>query len=183
MIEVEVRAKVKDFVKIKEKLNEFGAEFVESVNQEDIIFGNSIFVNSNKMVIEGGIISRIRSVDDKCFLEFKEICREGGGIELQSELGDINIGRIFLDKIGFEEVFTINKKRDSYRHKSYSVELDYVKGLGNFIEVEKIISSFEEIKSVREECINILKLLSPESKIENKKYGDLMQELINENGK
>ncbi len=181
MIEVEVRARVDDFNQIKKKLKEIKALHTSSVRQTDKIFGHPKFLDSKNMIIEGGIVPRIRSVNDKCSLEFKEIHRTSGGIELKSELSDIGLGIIFLKKLGFKETFTVDKKRESYKYRGFAIELDDVDKLGCFIEIEKNVSSPEEQELARKECIGLLALISPNSKIENRKYGDLMQELINKN--
>ncbi len=181
MIEVEIRAKVDNFNEIKKDLNNLKANFLRSIHQIDKVFGHPMFLDSKNMVIEEGISARIRSVNNKCSLEFKEICRTSGGMELKSELIDINLGIAFLNKLGFKEAFTIDKQRESYKYKDFLIDLDNVDKLGYFIEIEKIVTSPEEKEPAREECIELLTLISPNSKIENKKYGDLMQELINNN--
>jgi len=102
---------------------------------------------------------------------------------LRSKLGGIDIGIAFLDKLGFEEAFTIDKYRESFRYKDFGIDLDSVNKLGCFVEVEKMVDSSEEVGLAREECVRLLALIFPNSEIENKKYGDLMQELINGEGK
>jgi len=180
MIEVEVRAKVKDFNEIKDKLKNIGAEFSETIHQADKIFGHPKFLDENNMIIEGGIVPRIRCVNDNCFLEFKEINRKrGAGIEIKSDISDVNQGVDFLNKLGFKETFTINKKRESYKYKNFSIDLDEVEKLGFFIEIEKTIKSDDEKETAKKECLELLKIVSPEGRIENKKYGDLIQEIIN----
>jgi adenylate cyclase, class 2 len=179
MIEVEIRARVENFDQIKNKLKEIKAKHKKTVRLVDRIFGHPMFLDSKKMIIEGGIVPRIRSVDNKNTLEFKEIRRKGAGIELESELGDVNLGIEFLEKLGFNEAFTIDKERESYKYKDFIIDLDSVDQLGSFIEIEKIVKTTVEKELAREECVNLLGKLSPESKIENRKYGDLMQELIN----
>ncbi len=179
MIEVEIRAKVDNFAEIKKKLKELKASLSKSVHQIDKIFGHPMFLDSKNMIVEGGIVPRIRSVNGKCSLQFKEICRTSGGIELKSEISNIDIGVTFLNKLGFKEAFTIDKHRESYKYKGFNIDLDNVDKLGCFIEIEKMVGSPAEKESAREECVRLLALISPNSKIENKKYGDLMQELIN----
>ncbi|MGM5483384.1 MAG: class IV adenylate cyclase [Nanobdellota archaeon] len=181
MIEVEVRAKVDEFKDIKDKLKTIEAKNQQTIKQIDKIFWHPKFLDSNKMIIEGGIVPRIRSVGDKCALEFKEILRESGGIELRSELGNIKQGIELLNKLGFEESFTIEKNRQSFRYKNFTIDLDDVNKLGKFIEIEKIVKSVDEKDKARKECVELLNFLSPDNKIENKKYGDMMQELINNN--
>lgn len=179
MIEVEVKAKVSDFTEIKKNLKKLKASPSGSLRQIDKIFGHPMFLDRNKMVIEGGIVPRIRYVNGKCRLEFKEIKRGKGGLELSSELGNINHGIKFLEKLGFKEAFTIEKQRISYKYKDFEIELDKVKKLGNFVEIEKIVRHPKDEKKAREDCKKLLSKISTNSMIEIKKYGDLIQELIN----
>jgi adenylate cyclase, class 2 len=84
-----------------------------------------------------------------------------------------------LKKLGFKEAFTIKKTREIYSCRGFTVCLDKVEKLGNFIEIEKEIISEEKVKETRNECLDFLKKISPGIEIENRKYGDLMQDLIN----
>jgi len=179
MIEVEVKARIDNIDEIKQKLNSLNAKFLKQETQMDKIFGNPIFLDSNNKIIEGGIVSRIRVVNDTKILEFKEIMRTSGGIEIESELSSIDDGIALLKKLGFEEAFTVSKVRETYSYNDFTICLDKVEKLGCFIEVEKKISSNEEKNKQKEECIKLLNLISPGCKIENRKYGDLMQEIIN----
>jgi adenylate cyclase class 2 len=181
MIEVEIRARVGNLNKVKNKLNEIGASFVKNEKQVDRIFGHPMFLDENKMIIEGGLSARIRENNEKNLLEFKEIVRKGGGMEVSSELNDVKLGLKFLEKLKFEEAFTVSKKRDIFLHEGFTICLDWVEGLGDFIEIEKMISSSDEKERVRQECLQLLHKIVPDAKIENRKYGDLMQEKINEN--
>lgn len=178
-IEVEIRAKIDGFEEIKEALNKIGAYFVESINQTDRIFGASKFLDSNGMIIEGGLSARIREVNDKRTLEFKEILREKGGIELNSEVASVEMAEKMLKKLDFKEAFTIKKTREDYLYEGLTISLDNVEQLGSFIEIEKIVSSEDEISEARKKCLDLLNILEPGAKIETRKYGDLMQELIN----
>jgi len=181
-IEIEVRSKIDDFSKIKDALNKIGAVFIDSEKQIDKIFGASKFLDSEHKIIEGGIVARIREIKDKRTLELKEILREKGGIELSCPVSSIKIAEKMLKKLDFEEAFTVSKLRESYSYKDFTICLDNVEQLGNFIEVEKIIleDGKEEKDKARNECMEVLKVLSPNAEIENRKYGDLMQDLINQ---
>lgn len=179
MIEVEVKARPKDFNSIKQRLNRIGAKFVRNEKQTDRVFGNDMFLDDEHKVIEGGILARIRSVNDKRTLEFKEIVRHGGGIEIKSDLADINMGLNLLRKLKFDEAFSVSKLREKYAHKDLTICLDSVSGLGRFIEIEKTIESEDQKDSARRECIDLLKLLAPDAEIEERKYGDMIQEQIN----
>jgi len=179
MIEVEIRARIKDGDELRKKLEEIGAIFDKTEKQVDRIFGNSMFLNSDNMIIEGGLSARIREIGDKKTLEFKEILRQKGGMEIESVLDNVEIGLKFLEKLKFKESFTISKSREIYFYNDLMICLDSVVSLGEFIEIEKMIDSSGDEKKAREECVDLLNILSPVAEIENKKYGDLMQEILN----
>jgi len=179
LIEVEIRAKVGDFDAIKQRFKEIGISFVKSERQMDKIFGAKKFLDSEHKIVEGGIVARIREIDDKIKLEFKEISREKGGIELSCEAPNIEMAVKMLEKLDFEEAFTIKKDREVYSYQNFEICLDEVEQLGNFIEIEKMVNSKEEMDAAREECVNLLKQISPGAEITNEKYGDMMQNIIN----
>lgn len=179
MIEVEIRARINDLDGIKDKLDKLGAKFIKNEKQVDRVFGHPMFLDSRKMIIEGGFSSRLRQIDNKVSLEFKEIVRKSGGIEIKSELKDVNAGLLFLKKLGWEEAFTVSKTRDSYEYNDFEICLDNVDKLGNFIEIERIVDSLDEKEKARKDCADLLSAISPSSTIENRKYGDLMQEMLN----
>jgi len=178
MIEVEVRAKVDSFRDIRESLNDT-ARFMGSTHQADTIFGHPNFLDSESKVIEGGVISRIRESGDRKVLEFKEISKESGGLELKHEITDPVKIKEFLEKLGFREAFTINKVRETYLYRDMLVCLDTVEELGQFIEVEKFAPSEKEAGEVWKECFEVLKEIVPEAEVEHRKYGDMMQDMIN----
>ena len=179
MIEVEIRAKIENNDSLKESLNSIGIQFIKTIKQEDRIFGHPKFLDENTKIIEGGLSARIRGVNNIFKLEFKEIVRQGGGIEISGDLDDAKEGIELLNKLGFEEAFAISKVRDIYKYNNFEIVLDHVEQLGNFIEIEKMVDSKEEIEKAREDCINLLNKISPESKITDEKYGDMMQNIIN----
>ena len=177
MKEVEVRAKVNDFESIKTKLKELGAKLIETKNQVDKVFGHEMFLDDKRLVIEGGISARIRETDNSKSLEFKEIVRMGGGLEIESKLDEIEDGLKFLEKLNFKEAFTVAKFREVYKHKDFEICLDKVEKLGNFIEIEKMVPSTQDEQQARQECLDLLKVLAPTAELVHKKYGDMMQEL------
>ncbi len=178
MIEVEVRARVETFREIRQSLGE-KARFMGSTHQSDTIFGHPNFLDSENKVIEGGLVSRIRESGDSKVLEFKEIKREGGALELKHEVTDPVKIKEFLGKLGFREAFTINKVRETYLYRDFLVCLDTVESLGQFIEVEKFAGSESEAGDAWKQCFDVLKEIVPEAEVEHRKYGDMMQDLMN----
>ena len=180
MIEVEIRARIKNRDELRKKLKEIGAIFDKTEKQVDRIFGNSMFLNSDNMIIEGGLSARIREIGDKKTLEFKEIFRQKGGIEIEADLSAVEIGLKFLEKLKFKEAFVVSKLREIYLYDNFTICIDSVDQLGDFIEIEKMVESEENESQARIECLKLLNDLLPNVEIENRKYGDLMQEILND---
>jgi adenylate cyclase class 2 len=178
MLEVEVRARVKSFRGIREALND-KARFMGSAHQTDFVFGHPNFLDSEHKIKEGGIIARIREEGLRKRLEFKEIKRQGAAIELKHEVTSTEAARDFLSKLGFLEAFAIKKSRESYLFRDFLVCLDSVEELGQFIEVERMVSSEQEAGEARKQCLEVLKEFAPDAETEYRKYGDMMQDLIN----
>jgi adenylate cyclase class 2 len=180
MIEVEIKSKIKNKEEIEKRLNDMGAVFVKKVKQVDKIFGHPSFLDKKNMIIDGGIVPRIRTVNNKSVLEFKEIGREGGGFEIESNLSSIEMGLSLLEKLGFTESFTIDKTRNYYTYNDFEICVDDVDGIGSYIEIEKMVMNPEEKDQARGECLKIMAEISPDLTVENRKYGDLIQEKINQ---
>lgn len=87
---------------------------------------------------------RIRVVDGKYFLTYKgpKLDRVSKTRkEFEVEINDVGtIGNI-LSSLGFQPVATIVKKRKKYRLGNFSIDLDEVKNLGSFIEIELMVKS------------------------------------------
>ena len=179
MIEVEIRAKVNDFDIVKKRLKNMNTTFLKKEEQEDLIFGNEEFLDSNKMIIDGGLVARIRKIGENIFLEFKEIKRKSGGFEISSKIANKKHGLLLLEKLHFKESFTISKKREIFSYKDFVICLDKVNELGSFIEIEKEIFDESKKNEARIECTSLLKKLDERLTVENRKYGDMIQEIKN----
>ena len=178
MIEVEVKARVDSFREIRQALGE-KARFMGSTHQSDAIFGHPSFLDSESKIVEGGIVSRIRESGDSKVLEFKEVRRDGKALELKHEITDPAKIREFLDKLGFKEAFTINKVRETYLYRDFLVCLDTVEQLGQFIEVEANLGPEKDPGEAWKQCLDVLREFAPQAEVESRKYGDLMQDIIN----
>lgn len=179
MIEVEIKAKLNSFDDVRQNMAKLGVWLENNESQRDIMFGKDEFLDEERKLKDGSIMARIRQSGKKTVICFKEVNRKEGELEVEFEMPDMESAKRFLEKIGFKEAFEIEKLRETYGYKNFKVALDMVKELGKFIEVEKIVGKQEEVEKARKECLELLSFLMPEAKIENQKYGDLMQDLIN----
>lgn len=183
VIEVEIRAKVLDLDQIKGSLKKLNAEYIKTEKQADHVFGRDKDLDEEHKIIEGHFSARIREKGDKRCVEFKEIKRDGVGMEFSSPLASVESGLNFLDKLDFKEAFTISKIRDIYKYQDFEICLDNVEKLGFYIEIEHPSKHDGEKSEALKECLDLLNIISPDAIIEPKKYGDLMQEIINQEKK
>lgn len=183
MIEIEIRAKIKNLEKTRDKIKSLGGKFVSKEKQVDKIFGRDKDLDQNHKIIEGRFSARVRQKGDDFLVELKEIRRTGAGLEFSSPITKIADGDNLLSNLDFKEAFTISKRRENYELDDFEIKLDQVESLGNFIEIEHFDKTSDNKERALAECKNLLKKIDSDAKIENKKYGDLMQELINKTGR
>ena len=179
MIEVEIRAKVQDFEPVKRQLKSLKAEFLKIEKQVDHIFGRDKDLDGEHKIIEGRFVARIRERNDEISVEFKEIRRTGAGLEFSSPLSSLEAGLNFLGKLDFKKAFTVSKLREIYRYQDFEICLDNVDRLGLFLEIEHSDREDNDKTGALKECQSLLNSIAPEAIFEPKKYGDLMQEVIN----
>ena len=183
MIEIEIRARITNHNKIKARVIGLDGKFLKIEHQIDKVFGRKKDLDERQKIIEGHFSARIRQIDDDIKVEFKEIRRSGSGLEFSSKIHKIDDGVKLLKKLDFEEAFTISKTRESFDLNGFTICLDKVMELGDFVEIEHLSENNENIDHTVEECKALLSKLDPKAILEPKKYGDLMQELINNRGK
>jgi adenylate cyclase class 2 len=82
-----------------------------------------------------------------------------------------------LDGLGFQPAATVEKERDRYRVEGYTVTLDTVDGLGEFVEVETEVGSEPEVEAARKEAAARLEQLGldPDAGIRTSYLGLLLE--------
>jgi adenylate cyclase class 2 len=56
-----------------------------------------------------------------------------------------------LERLGFAKVAAIRKRREYYRGGGFLVSLDAVEGLGEFVEIEKVVEDASQVAAAVEE--------------------------------
>ena len=179
MIEIEIRAKIKNINSVRDKILELGAQHIKTEEQVDRIFGRSKDLDKEHKIIEGCFSARIRQKGNKILVELKEIRRTGAGLEFSSPISKSEDGAYFLQKLDYEEAFVISKVREMYELDSFEISLDQVNQLGSFIEIESRSKDDNRKEELVQECKDLLSKIDPEATSEPKKYGDLIQDLMN----
>jgi predicted adenylyl cyclase CyaB len=163
MQETEVKARINDLDGIKRKLCEMGCVFEESVHQYDQVFLD------NKTEYEkfhpGTVVARIRTQGKSNILNIKKhITNELDCIEEEVEIANpIEMGKI-LNLVGFEKKIEVEKDRCSSRYENYTILIDEVKYLGNFIEIEYLNNTEKEGAVIQENLTLLLERLGIEKR-------------------
>jgi len=80
--------------------------------------------------------------------------------EYETKIEDLNQLRKILNVLNFKSIIKVDKLRKTWIYKNYEIDVDSVKGLGDFVEIE-YIGKEEKIdpKKITEEMVNFLKSL------------------------
>lgn len=176
MIEVEVKARVKDFVSIRKKLVEIGAVKIKKEHQKDVYFNAP-----HKDFGETDEALRIREVPEKgnkrFILTYKgakmdDVSKTRKEIEVDI-LGAKNMALI-LENLGFRSAATVKKDRDIYHLQDFIVTLDTVYHVGTFVEIEKEANEGEDTSKSLEDIFKIYSRLGIEEGFERRSYLELM---------
>ena len=169
MMEIEIRAKA--YEGIKNKLVDIGAEKKDEYNETDEYFR---FEKDDQR----RLVIRLRRRDDKNLLTFKGSSRLKEDIawqEWESEIKDSDSLKSLMLANGLVIVTTIKKFRTSYTFEDFEINIDNIKSLGNFVEVELISDNAEE---AHQKIIEFMRkeLSIGESDVVKKGYVQLMLE-------
>jgi adenylate cyclase class 2 len=164
--EIEVKAKVESLHVLKNKLEELGCAFNNPAEQKDTIFVN--FDGDFTKFMPNTNFLRIRETNNKILFTLKRPqSNELDCIEKEIEVSDKEQLKDMLELMGYHEAIQVHKIRTKTQYKDMEICLDDVRGLGTFIEVEKITDGDGEI--VQNELLHFLESLgvSKEDRIVN----------------
>jgi adenylate cyclase class 2 len=144
-MEQEIRLRVDDFDYIRDRIVAAGAVLESSKDQYDTYYASILMIDA----LGRSFIIRIRKSGGSAILTFKGATgKDGYYEEYETEVKDENETKKMIERSGFEKVISIKKRRELYKYKNSSINLDSVSGLGNFVEIE-IISEKNADKKLR----------------------------------
>ena len=132
-MEVEIKARIENPDEIRKILKDMGAKFEGKVHQKDIYFKHPCrdFASTDEALrirLSGDV--RITYKGPKVDSETKS--RE----EIEFEVGSDERAMDMLKRLGFVEAGIVEKVREIYSLNGVEISIDYVPGLGHFIELE-----------------------------------------------
>ena len=154
MFEVEVKTYLSNADRIIDILKNKGCTFEPPIIQKDDVFvhkniqGTDIPNDSN--------VLRIRTENDIHSLTLKQMQNSFESIELETIVDNPNVVSEMLTLLGYKKFVAINKKRTKSKYNKFSLCIDEVEDLGNFLEVELLVEKEEEKSTALEQIHKFL---------------------------
>lgn len=177
MYEVEVKVRA-DHEQVRPHLQKLGAESVGTVTQVDTYFDAP-----HREFAETDEALRIRreTEDDETtarltykgpLLEAESKSRE----EVEAAVANGDDVRAILEALGFAPAATVRKERERFQHDGFTITLDRVDGVGEFVEVETHAETEDAVESNREAAVAVLRELDldPDQQIRTSYLGLLL---------
>lgn len=178
MYEVETKVRA-DHETVEHALERVGATVIGTVDQEDVYFSAP---HRDFAARDEALRLRTETGDDetKTVLTYKGPRLDGPSkarAEHESSIGDPVAMEATLTALGFTEAATVEKSRRRYDLEEFTVTLDSVAGLGEFVEVETTVESEERVPEAREAVrATVDRLgLDPDAEIEASYLGLLLE--------
>ncbi|MDR0900037.1 MAG: class IV adenylate cyclase [Methanobrevibacter sp.] len=187
MIEVEVKAKIKDFNSIKKKLNDINAKKSHAEYQEDSYFNSPTrdfrktdeALRIRKVMIDNREVETLNDEDVSVFITYKgpkidqsSKTRE----EIEVGIEDANkVAKIF-QHLGFKQTANVVKNRTIYKLDEYIISLDDVEGLGPYMEIEADLEDGAIFQDALNNIFDIFHKLDIHDGFERTSYLELLEE-------
>ena len=176
MIEVEVKAKVKNFSDIKEKLIEMGAQKIKDEYQSDTYF--------NAPDRDFGVTDealRIREIPENSGKRFI-LTYKGAKMddlsktrqEVEVDITDSENMAVILINLGFKKAAVVTKDRSVYHLDEFIITLDTVHGAGTYVEIETDVEDGKDTTDSLNQIFEIYKTMGIEDGFERRSYLELL---------
>jgi len=143
-MEIEIKCYCDDDKNVKNLLSEIGAEFIDKRFERDIYFNHP-----SKDFKDTDEALRLRTVGEKTLITYKgpKVSKiSKARIEHETEVKDYSSMNNILESLGFVQSGIVEKERYIYSFNGMEISIDYVEGLGIFVEIEKIGELKDEIE-------------------------------------
>jgi len=146
MTEIEVKIRIDDPEKLKEKIAALGAVSIKNRHWEE----NTLYDFPSQLLFSKQRALRLRIENKKAYLTFKGPPQKSRKFkireEYETEVKNAKQMKKILKKLGFIPTFTYKKHRTVYRIKKLKICLDET-SIGNFVELEGEQSQIVRIAS------------------------------------
>lgn len=180
MYEVEVKARLQNREEVYKKLIDLGCKFSEELHQVDHIFTPKGIDFPPPLSTP---VLRVREQNGKSIftLKISQSSRQDC-IERETEISDGGIMVDIMKHLNYVEVSVVDKKRIKTNYKDMEIVLDTVKDLGEFIEVEKVVTeeNSEARQRIQQELYDFLETIgiSKQDHVIGGKYDIMLYEKL-----
>lgn len=134
-MEIEIKFKLDNPLKLEKKIRSLGAKFLGKIKEYDIYFDNK-----QKSLTEEKKVLRLRHTDKKAYLTFKKSSedplRYKNMHEFEVEINSFSKALLILNGLGFKEVFRKQKERVVYKLGGCFLLIDKLPKIGYYLEIE-----------------------------------------------
>lgn len=181
MIEVEIKAHISEaeYKEMPSRLEALKFNYLSSMNEIDVYYNGP-----DKNYFESGEALRIRTSENIITKEKHSTLTYKGKkldslsntrVEHEVVIDNMNTMGDIFKCLDFTPLFSVEKQREYYGQNNIHVCVDYVKGLGHFIELEKIVSYDSEKSSALVELFLLLSQLGfSNDRLEGRSYAHLL---------
>lgn len=175
MIEMELKALLRNKSAVKKKLEEYGCKWSGVCLQVD-----TIYEMNNVWKKVGVPIFRIRKCNNEKILTLKMLEEDmNTAKELELTISDDEMMDKMLKAIGFFPKVQVIKRREITKYRGFNICIDEVSNLGLFIEIEKLSLESEYKEKVYSDMKMILAELGvSENDIQQEKYYEMLLENV-----
>lgn len=153
--EIEVKARLKNPDAVRQTLLSRGCVLSEPVSQHDTVFvGPGVSYDEAR---PGDIFLRVRETPKGATFTMKQtIANELDCNEAETGITDSEAMKQALATMGYKHTVTVRKTRQTCTCEGYTICLDTVEQLGDFIEVEKLVDGNADGDAVQAELVTFL---------------------------
>ncbi len=175
LIEVEVKAGVKDFEDVQDKLIKIGAVKIKTEHQMDVYYNAP-----HKDFGETDEALRIREIPEngknRIILTYKGAKMDVMSKtrkEIEVDVSNAENMALILENLGFRRAAGVKKDRDIYNLGEFIITLDNVYEVGTFVEIETEAHEDDDTSESLEKIFEIYKMLGIEEGFERRSYLEL----------
>jgi adenylate cyclase, class 2 len=176
LIEVEVKAGVKDFLLVEEKLNQIGAVKIKTEHQMDVYFNAP---HKDFGVTDEAL--RIREIPEKggkrIILTYKGAKMDDVSKtrkEIEVDISESHNMALILENLGFRPAAKVIKDRVIYNFQNFIITLDTVHDVGTFVEIEKEALEGQDHSGILKDIFDIYLKLGIDEGFERRSYLEIM---------
>ena len=151
MREIEIKAKLKNKAQVIKKLKSLGCIFESPITQEDSVYTKNIGSLEMYRNNEAYLRIRIKNVVETLFTFKKKGVNDLDSIEHEVSINSKDEMEQALFHMGYKKAMKIDKTRTVTHYDGCEICIDDVKGLGSFIEMEKLTNAKGDAKKIQDQ--------------------------------